>query len=183
MDKVLFLKSFLRSPLQVASIIPSSPFIVNNIVRHVNKIKPAAVAELGAGTGVLTRALDGRCPDIQSLLVFENEQSLKSHLENEFSHLPVYADAFSLADALKEQGMEKLDCIISALPVSWFSQKQIEELMSMIYSHLHPGGSFIMFQFSLQMRKHLRQTFDDISIKFVPFNFLPAFVYYCKKSV
>ncbi|MCI1694475.1 class I SAM-dependent methyltransferase [Aneurinibacillus aneurinilyticus] len=181
MDKVLFFKSFLRSPLQVASLIPSSPFLVNHIARHVNQLAPLRVAELGAGTGVLTRALVDECPSIQSLLVFENEKNLKNHLRNIFPRLPVYADAFALHEAMQEQGIGQLDCIISALPVSWFSAEQNEYLMELVYRCLKPGGAFIMFQFSLQMRKYLRMTFQDIKIKYVPLNFLPAFVYYCYK--
>lgn len=182
MDKVLFLKSFLRSPLQVASLIPSSPFLVNHIARHVNQLAPLRVAELGAGTGVLTRALVDKCPSIESLLVFENEENLKSHLRNTFPQVPVYADAFALSEAMQEQSIEQLDCIISALPVSWFSTEQNEYLMKMVCHCLKPGGAFIMFQFSLQMRKYLQTTFQDIEIKYVPLNFLPAFVYYCRKT-
>jgi phospholipid N-methyltransferase len=182
MDKVLFLKSFLRSPLQVASVIPSSRFLVNHIVRHINEIGPVTAAELGAGTGVLTRALVHKCPSIESLIVFENEENLKHHLREEFRQVPVYADAFTLSEVLQEQNTGQLDCIISALPVSWFSKEQNEQLMEMIHSCLKPGGYFIMFQFSLQMRKYLRVVFDDIIIKYVPLNFLPAFVYYCRKT-
>jgi phospholipid N-methyltransferase len=182
MDKILFLKSFFRSPLQVASIIPSSPFLVNHIARHINEIRPTTVAELGAGTGVLTRVLHKKCPSITSLIVFENEENLKQHLQEEFPHLPVYGDAFMLHDTLREQRIEQLDCIISALPVSWFSKEQIEELLTMVHTCLKPKGTFIMFQFSLQMRKHLKPMFNEITIKYVPLNFLPAFVYYCRKQ-
>jgi phospholipid N-methyltransferase len=182
MDKVLFLKSFLRSPLQVASVIPSSPFLVNHIARSVNEIKPVTAAELGAGTGVLTQALAYRCPSLESFLVFENEKNLQQRLRREFSHLPVYADAFTLPEVLEEQNIEKLDCIISALPVSFFSKEQNEQLMQMVHHCLKPGGYFIMFQFSLQMRKYLQVVFDDITIRYVLLNFLPAFVYYCRKT-
>ncbi|MFT9849011.1 class I SAM-dependent methyltransferase [Aneurinibacillus sp. REN35] len=182
MDKVLFLKSFFRSPLQVASLIPSSPFLVKHIAQHVNRIQPATVAELGAGTGVLTRALVNQCPSIESLLVFENEESLKQHLQEEFPATPIYADAFSLLEMMQKHKIMQMDCIISALPVSWFSKEQNEALMSMVYQSLKPGGYFIMFQFSLQMRKYLRATFDEMTIRYVPLNFLPAFVYYCRKT-
>ncbi|MED0679246.1 class I SAM-dependent methyltransferase [Aneurinibacillus thermoaerophilus] len=182
MDKVLFLKSFLRSPLQVASIIPSSPFLVKHITSHINERKPRIVAELGAGTGVLTKALDGKCPSIESLLVFENEENLNRHLQEQFPHLRIYTDAFNLPEVMQERNIEHLDCIVSALPVSWFSAQQIEQLLDMVHSHLKPGGDFIMFQFSLQMRKHLKRKFNHISIQYVPLNFLPAFVYFCCKQ-
>lgn len=182
MDKVLFLKSFFRSPLQVASLIPSSPFLVKHIAHHIHQLQPATVAELGAGTGVLTRALVNQCPSIESLLVFENEENLKRHVQEEFPHIPVYADAFSLPEMMKKHGLAQLDCIISALPVSWFSREQNERLMSMVYQVLKPGGCFIMFQFSLQMRKYLRATFTDVRITYVPLNILPAFVYCCRKT-
>lgn len=63
MNKMEFLQGFLRSPLEVGSVIPSSKFMVNKVINCISQEKPQTIVELGAGTGVLTRELVKHCKD------------------------------------------------------------------------------------------------------------------------
>jgi hypothetical protein len=53
----LFFKRWLANPLQMGSIIPSSPSLCNRIASLVARAPDEVVLELGAGTGVISRAL------------------------------------------------------------------------------------------------------------------------------
>ena len=54
---VLFLRRWLANPLQMGSIIPSSPALGRQVARLIERHEDEVVLELGAGTGAITRAL------------------------------------------------------------------------------------------------------------------------------
>ena len=53
-----FLKHFLKSPSSVGSITPSSPSLTKAMVSAIDWANVNSVVELGAGTGVLTAAIE-----------------------------------------------------------------------------------------------------------------------------
>ena len=58
-NPALFLKRWLANPLQMGSIIPSSPVLCRKVVEQVRCGPDQVVLELGAGTGVISQALLG----------------------------------------------------------------------------------------------------------------------------
>jgi phosphatidylethanolamine/phosphatidyl-N-methylethanolamine N-methyltransferase len=53
----LFLRRWARNPLQMGSVVPSSPALCRRIARLARWGPGESVVELGAGTGVVSRAL------------------------------------------------------------------------------------------------------------------------------
>jgi phospholipid N-methyltransferase len=82
---------------------------------------------------------------------------------------------------MSQIGIEHLDCVVSGLPFFNFPQAIRNQLLEQITLSLKPNGSFIAFQYSLQMNKQFSQHFVVDKIKFVGLNFPPAFVYVCRK--
>jgi len=83
---------------------------------------------------------------------------------------------------MKQQHIEQLDCIFSGLPFFNFESELRKTLVAQIVQALKPGGLFIAFQYSLQMKKILSEHFIIETIPFVPLNIPPAFVYVCRKK-
>jgi phospholipid N-methyltransferase len=180
-EKLQFLGKFLRSPWAVGSVTPSSQFLTQEIMSAVPWDQVHAIAELGAGTGVFTRAIERlRSPDAQVLL-FEQDPEMRSRLQTEFPTFHHYGEALHLSDAVQQLDLTGLDCIISGLPFTAFPKERREQLMGQILSALKPGGLFIAFQYSLHMLPQFRRNFDHVSFTFVPLNLPPAFVYLCRK--
>jgi phospholipid N-methyltransferase len=86
--KSLFLTSFLRSPKQVGSIIPSSKSLTNKLVQNVSNEESGVILEFGAGTGVITRKLQQHYSN-KRLILFEKDNILREYLKNQFPHLLV----------------------------------------------------------------------------------------------
>src|SRR3546814_15819026 len=53
----LYFRRFLKNPVGVASLTPSSPALGRLVAQHVSREDDQYVVELGCGTGAITRAL------------------------------------------------------------------------------------------------------------------------------
>ena len=181
-EPILFLKSFLQSPKHVGSIIPSSRFLANHMVNQASWPTPKAIAELGAGTGAITRYIHQQVQDSTKVLVFEMNDTMRNNLQNAYPEFSCYPDAARLVESMKKEGVQQLDYIFSGLPFFNFESDLRHTLVDQIHKALKPGGLFIAFQYSLQMKKTLSEHFIIEKVDFVPLNIPPAFVYVCRKK-
>ncbi|SDK46655.1 methyltransferase domain-containing protein [Paenibacillus marchantiae] len=181
-EPILFLKSFLQSPKHVGSIIPSSRFLANKMVNQAPWLEVKAVAELGSGTGAITRYIHQQAQDSTQVLLFEMNETMRNNLKTEYPSFPCYSDASRLVESMKQEGVEQLDCVFSGLPFFNFESELRNTLVDQIHKALKPEGLFIAFQYSLQMKKTLSEKFIIEKIELVPLNVPPAFVYVCRKK-
>ncbi len=181
-NPVLFLKSFLQSPKHVGSIIPSSRFLANKMVNQASWLEAKAVAELGSGTGAITRYIHQQAQDRTKVLLFEMNETMRNNLHTTYPQFSCYPDAARLVESMNQEGVQQLDYIFSGLPFFNFEPELRNTLVEQIHKALKPGGLFIAFQYSLQMRKTLSEHFIIEKIELVPMNIPPAFVYVCRKK-
>jgi len=180
-NRWLFFRKFLHQPKDVGSVTPSSRWLAKRMLNAVRWDDAEAVAELGSGTGAITRHLAWRVYDQTKVLLFEQDYAMRSRLEREYPQYACYPDAAELTSAARGEGIAQLDCVISGLPFFNFPQAIRDRLLEQIVTALKPGGQFVAFQYSLQMRPQLARLFEIEQIEFVPFNLPPAFVYVCRK--
>lgn len=76
----LFFRRWLANPLQMGSIVPSSPALCRRIARHARCRDDELVVELGAGTGVISQALLESGVAAHRLVVVEIVPALAEHL-------------------------------------------------------------------------------------------------------
>lgn len=182
-EKLLFLYKFSRAPKQIGSITPSSMFLAQKMLDQVNWSEVDHLAELGAGTGAITKYIEAVNLKNANVLLFEQDALLRDQLQKRFPAYACYADACKLREALENEQIEHLDCILSGLPFFNFPQQLRDQLMDQIITSLKPGGLFIAFQYSQQMKKQLSGLFDIEHVHYVPWNIPPAFVYVCRKRL
>src|SRR5438105_3297037 len=105
---VIFLKRFLKRPLQVASIIPSSRVLVRRVADWIDFSEPRVVVEFGPGEGCHTRELVRRMDSDSRLLLFELDPELAQHLKVQFASerrvTVLNADAANLRGELARRG-------------------------------------------------------------------------------
>lgn len=177
---VMFLRQFLRNPKRVGSIIPSSRFLASKMLDAIPWNHVSAIAELGSGTGAITRYIEPRISETTKLILFEMDEQMNRGLQTSFPKYPCHPDALHLSIVMQQLEIDHLDCVISCLPFFNFDAALRERLLQQITEALRPGGYFIAFQYSLQMKQHFAKPFELEQIDFVPFNFPPAFVYICR---
>lgn len=157
-DRILFLQEFLRHPLQVGSVIPSSRFLEQRIVELAEIRTARTVVELGAGTGGTTKAiLNALMPGARLLIIEINPHfcnSLKRCIRD--PRLIVHhGSALELQEAIERYSLDAPEAIVSGIPFSTISRVSGLQILEAISSVLAPGGRFLAYQVSKQV--------DDLS--------------------
>ncbi len=178
-----FIKQFFKDRQMVGAISPSSRSLGEKMLTNVDFKKDKLLVELGPGTGVFTDLILEKMAEDARLLVFElNEtfyQSLSTRIIDPRVQI-IHDSAEFIEKYLKEN--EKVDAIISSLPLMIFPTKLRNDVVKESYDCLKENGTFIQFQYSLQSKRLLASKFNDISINFTIKNFPPAFIYTCRKQ-
>ena len=155
---VLFLKRFLQRPFQVASIIPSSKAMVERVASKMDFSEPRVIAEYGPGEGVHTREIARRMNGDSKLLLFELDPELSRDLERQFANDPrvhvVNGDAAQLTTEMNRLGIDACDYIVSGIPFSILEIEKKRALLEKTYEALAPGGAFIIYQVTNELRQH-----------------------------
>ena len=79
-NPLLFLRRWLANPLQMGSIVPSSHALCRRVAAAVGPVPDGVVLELGAGTGVISRALLAAGLPPERLVVVEIVPEMAAHL-------------------------------------------------------------------------------------------------------
>ncbi len=155
---VLFFKRFLKRPLQIASIIPSSRALVERVASKIDFNRARVIAEYGPGEGVHSRELAQKMrPDAQ-LLLFELDAAFSHDLTRQFAsdrrvHV-INANAATLGTELARLSIVHCDYIVSGIPFSILELEKKRDLLRQTYEALAPGGEFIIYQVTNELRQH-----------------------------
>ncbi|MDZ7750945.1 MAG: methyltransferase type 12 [Gammaproteobacteria bacterium] len=148
--RMAFFTEFLRHPLQVGSVIPSSRFLERRIVAAAGIAMARTVVELGPGTGGTTRAMLRAMPGDGRLLSIELNprlHRLQQHIEDErlIAHL---GSACDLEEIIASYGLGAPDAVVSGIPFSTMSAEAGTGVIEAVSSVLAPGGRFVAYQWS-----------------------------------
>ncbi len=171
---------------QTGGIIPSQRFLIDKMIEPVPPGHAGRVVELGSGSGALTVRLAARCPHAR-ILACEINPTLARDTEHNLarvglrSRVHVACEPASAVLARLRQQKERVDYIISGIPLGTLDGEQALELIRDIHCTLAPGGWYVQFQHSLLDRKKIETTFSTLRTVPVLFNLPPAVIYYAQK--
>jgi len=146
----LFFRQWLKNPLRVAALSPSGAQLAGLMMNEL-PARSQRVVELGAGTGVFTRALlDSNIPP-DKLLVVELNAELHEYLRQQFPLVRVVnGDACDLKDIAMKQGFLTTglaDAVISGLGLLSMPRSLQKSIVEAAMSVLRPDGCFIQFTY------------------------------------
>jgi len=183
-NKRFFIQQFWREKKMVGSISPSSPFLTEKMLENVDFNEAKVIIEIGPGTGVFTRRILKKLNPDTRLLVFELNQDFYTTLKDEIIDercIFINDSAEFLHKYLQLNNLEKVDYIISSLPLSNIPIRIVLKILHTSKNVLTSNGKFIQFQYSLNQKKALEHVFTKVSIDFTTWNIPPAFIYTCSK--
>ncbi|HET7223978.1 MAG TPA: methyltransferase domain-containing protein [Rhodanobacteraceae bacterium] len=179
-----FLRQWMRDPVKMASVTPSGRQLARLMVEQ---LPPGCerVVEVGAGTGVFTRALLDAGIAPSKLLVVEINPDLADFLRDRFPRVAVAcADARHLDALAAEHGVldhGKLDAVVSGLGMLSMSGSLRCEILRAAFAVLGERGRFIQFTYgpASPVRRHEREALGLRMYRagFAARNLPPATVY------
>lgn len=179
---LLFARNFFKHPRMLGSIIPSSRFLVSDLMRQIDWRRARVVVEYGPGVGNITAEVLKRLRGDGHMVVFETNDDFVEFLR---ASLPdrrltvVHGSAADVGRVLARMGLDHADYVISGIPFSTMPQAVSSEIVRATRESLRPGGRFLVYQFSREVLRFLRAEFREIREAFEPLNILPARLYYC----
>ena len=179
-DKLAFLAGFLRHPVQVGSVIPSSPQLEDRLVRTAQVAKARTIVELGPGTGGTTRAfLRAARPDAR-LLAIELSSEFHTRLRTTLRDPRLVAQlgsAEDLARFLDEHGLPAPDVVISGIPFSTMPTDVADRIARAVASSLAPGGRFVAYQVRAHVARYTEPYLGPARMRWELINIPPMQVF------
>ena len=186
-----FLSHFLRHPLQVGAVAPSSQRLAEQVLMPVDFPNASVIVEYGPGTGVFSRLVINKMRKDSTFFAIELDETLCRLLGNQVPELTVFqGSAAEVAELLKKKGLTLADAIISGLPWACFSEQLQDEILHATVSALRDGGKFSTFAYlqglilpsGIRFRRKLKHFFSKVELSPVVWsNLPPARVYWCTK--
>jgi phospholipid N-methyltransferase len=182
-DALLFTRNFFRHPRMLGSIIPSSRFLIKQLLQPVDWDKARVIVEYGPGVGGITAEILRRMhPDARLIAIETNPEFVsflrRSLVDERFQ--VVEASAADVKEIMQKFGHSKADYIISGIPLGSMPQTVREPILRNTCEALATGGSFLVFQFTTRVLPDLYRFFRYVRRKFEPLNILPAHLFFCQ---
>jgi phospholipid N-methyltransferase len=163
----------------VASVTPSSKFLVNRVLKAMDLRASCVVVEYGAAEGVMTRKILDGLPKTSSLIAFELNEKLFAGLGKiEDPRLTtLHGDVRNVDKTLKAMGIGEVDVIVSGIPFAFLGSRGRHELLTKTCDLLKPGGRFVAYQVTTHLIPLLKDYFKRVDTQFEIRNLPPHFVF------
>jgi len=189
-----FLKAALKSPRQIGSVIPSSPFLGRAMMRLVDLPAAKTVVEYGPGTGSITKVLLKHLSPGAKFFAIELNDTMVQSFAHSFPKVKLYhrsvADIEAICVAEGLAAKNSLDVIISGIPWAVLPENLQTTLLAASVRALRPGGVMLTYgyhgglllkagrNFAKTLPKHFAHVTRSAPVWL---NLPPAFVYRCEK--
>lgn len=188
-SRLRFVESFLRDPLEVGSLWPSSAVLARAVVNSCDIKQGDTVVELGPGTGAFTGMLSERLHGIGHLIAIEISRTNIAELRRHFPECEViHGSAEHLPSHL---GARRANCIVSGLAWGTMRPALQDRIFNAVLAALADDGQFVAFGYvhasrlptSMRFRNQLLHSFARVErTRIVWRNLPPAFVYRCWRA-
>lgn len=182
-DKVFrYFKAFVDDK-GVASVAPSSKYIIERVIKSMDLRGPRVIVEYGAADGVMTKRVLEKLPKDGNSRVVAFE--LNDQLYNELKKLKdprltaIHGDVRTVDQHLKKLGINagEVDIVFSGIPFAFLSGRGRHELLNKTSDLLKPTGRFIAYQVTTHLIPLLKDYFSHVKTQFEIRNLPPHFVF------
>lgn len=173
----VFLQGFIEHPVMVGSIIPSSRFTIQRMLKPVKWDECRLFVEYGPGVGTFCRPVLERLPRDGRLIVIDTNPLYIDYLKATIADsrfIPVLGSAVDVEEIVRANGFDHADYVLSGLPFSTLPDGLGPAIAAATHRVLRPGGAFLVYQFSARARDFMARHFTRIDQDFEWLNVLPC---------
>jgi len=176
-----FLRGFLKNPVMVGSVIPSSRVLIEKMLRPVDWANTRLFVEYGPGVGTFTRPILKLLGEDATLLTIDTNPDFTKFLKESIDDPRLVAVTGSAAEVekiLADRGFDKADYVLSGLPFSTLPPGVGEAIAEATAKVVRPGGAFLVYQFSPKVHDFIKPHFERIKRGFEWVNVPPATLFW-----
>ncbi len=180
-----FLRGFIKHPVMVGSVIPSSKMLIDKMLDPVDWKNTKLFVEYGPGVGTFTEHVLRRLSPDATLIAIDTNADFIDYLDRKFADSRLVAVTGSAADVsgiMADCGFEEADYVLSGLPFSTLPSGIGPKIAEATADALRPGGAFLVYQFSPKVRDFIAPHFDRIDKGFEWRNIPPAQLFWAWKD-
>ncbi len=181
----MFFRGFLKHPVMVGSVIPSSRQLIDKMLAPVDWANCKLFVEYGPGVGTFTQHVLERLAPDATLLTIDTNSEFTEFLNSKFTDSRLEAVTGSAADVrqiMADRGFAEADYILSGLPFSTLPPGLGPKIAEQTAVALCPGGAFLVYQFSPKVRQFISPYFNRIEKGFEWLNIPPATLFWASND-
>jgi phospholipid N-methyltransferase len=180
-EVLLFARNFFRHPRMLGSLVPSSRFLIRELLDPIRWERARVIVEYGPGVGGITAEILERMRPDSKLIAIETNAEFVEHLRQSLPDERLHVVSGSAADVgtiLQSLGIDRASYVISGIPFSTLPRTLREHILKQTRAALEPGGKFLVYQFSSRVLPDLQRIFAYVERGFAPLNVLPAHLFF-----
>jgi len=180
-----FLRGFIKHPVMVGSIIPSSKAMVEKMLAPVDWAKCKLFVEYGPGVGTFTEHVLRRMAPDATLIAIDTNPDFIRYLRHEITDprfMAVGGSAADVREIVRDHGFDHADYVLSGLPFSTLPAGVGDAIGQATADVLRPGGAFLVYQFSPKCRDFIEPYLPRIDHDMEWWNVPPAQLYWAWKE-
>jgi phospholipid N-methyltransferase len=177
----VFFKGFVKHPVMVGSIIPSSDRTVAKMLGPVDWDNMKLFVEYGPGIGTFCQPVLNRMRPDATLLVIDLNEDFIDYLRKtirDSRFIAVHGSAADVNEIIAQFGFKHADYILSGLPFSTLPNNLGPIIAEETAKAIRPGGAFLVYQFRARARDFMAPHFRKIDHGFEFWNILPCHLFW-----
>ncbi|WOE75103.1 class I SAM-dependent methyltransferase [Alterisphingorhabdus coralli] len=181
----VFFTGFLKHPVMVGSVIPSSRFTIAKMLAPVDWDNTKLFVEYGPGIGTFCQPVLDKLRRDGTLIVIDTNPDFIAYLRRTIKDSrfhAVHGSAADVAEIIGSFGFDHADYVLSGLPFSTLPDGVGPAIGKATGEVVRPGGAFLVYQFSAKCRDYMAPYFDRIDQGFEFWNILPCKLFWGWKA-
>lgn len=180
-----FLRGFIKNPVMVGSIIPSSRVLIDRMLDPVDWENTKLFVEYGPGVGTFTKPVLQRLKADATLVTIDTNPDFTIYLREMIDDARLVTVTGSAADVekiLADRNLGEADYVLSGLPFSTLPPGVGDAIAEATAKVIRKGGAFLVYQFSPKVLDFIKPHFAPIKRGFEWLNVPPATLFWAYKG-
>jgi phospholipid N-methyltransferase len=181
----LFFQGFLKHPVMVGAVLPSSSHVIRRMLAQVDWQRVKVFVEYGPGVGTFCQPVLDRLPADAQLISIDTNPDFIAYLNDTIRDSrfeAVLGSATDVANILADRGHDGADYVLSGLPFSTLPPGVGDAIARATANVLQPDGTFLVYQYRPKCRSFFEPYLPAIEHAMEWRNIPPTQLYWARRT-